>query len=75
MSLYYDAAPLLLPGPDQQGSLKSRVFNSKDHKSSPKQIFALVSEASKWSPITSEIIENSQLLQLERKVRTSRLSP
>ena len=75
MSLYYDAAPLLLPSPDQAGSLKSRVFNSKDHKSPPKQIFALVSEASKWSPIISEVIEKSQLLQLERKVRISSLSP
>ena len=68
MSLYYDAAPLLLFNPDQASSLKSRVFNSKDHKSSPKQIFALVSEASKWSSIISEIIEESRLLQLERKV-------
>ena len=75
MSLYYDAAPLLLASPDQASSLKSRVFTSKDHKSPPKQIFALVSEASKWSPIISEVIEKSQLLQLERKVRTSRLSP
>ncbi len=68
MSLYYDAAPLLLPNLDQAGSLKSRIFNSKGHKSPPKQIFALVSEASKWSPVLSEVIEKSQLLQLERKV-------
>lgn len=71
MSLYYDAAPLLLPMPDQAGSLKSLVFNSKSHKSPPKQIYALVSEASKWSPVLSEIIEKSQLLQIERKVRSS----
>lgn len=74
MSLYYDAAPLLLPNSNQAGSLKSRVFNSKGHKSSPKQIFALVSEASKWSPVLSEIIERSQLLQLERKVRSNSAS-
>ena len=71
MSLYYDAAPLLLPQPDQSGSLKSRVFSSIVHKAPPKQIFALVSEASKWSPVLSEVIEKSQLLQLERKVRVS----
>lgn len=68
MSLYHDAAPLLLRSPDQTGSLKSRLFNAKDLKSTPKQVFALVSEASKWSPILSEVIEKSQLLQLERKV-------
>ena len=75
MSLYFDAAPLLLPNPDQAGSLKLRIFNSKGHKSSPKQIFALVSQTSKWSQVLSDVIERSQLLQLERKVRTSNLSP
>lgn len=74
MSLYYDAAPLLLPSSDQAGSFKSRIFNSKGHKSSPKQIFALVNETSKWSPVLSEVIERSQLLQLERKVRPNNLS-
>lgn len=69
MSLYYDAAPLLVSSPDAGGSLKSRVFSSKDLKSPPKQVFALVSEASKWSPVLVDVIERSQLLQLERKVR------
>ena len=75
MSLYYDAAPLLLPSSDQSGSLKSRIFNSKGHKSSPKQIFAVVSEAAKWSPVLSEVIQKSQLLQLERRVRPSNHPP
>ena len=75
MSLYYDAAPLLLATSEQPGSLKSRVFNSKGHKSPPKQIFALVSEVTKWSPVLSEVVEKSELLQLERKVRASNLSP
>ena len=75
MSLYYDAAPLLLASSEQTGSLESRVFNSKGNKSPPKQIFALVSEATKWSPVLSEVIEKSQLLQLERKVSASDLSP
>ena len=75
MSLYYDAAPLLLASSDQTGSLKSRVFNSQGHKSPPKQIFALVSEATKWSPVLSEVVERSQLLQLERKVRANNPSP
>lgn len=67
MALYYDAAPLLSSS-EQTGSLKSRVFNSRDIKSSPKQVYALVSEASKWSSILTEVIEKSQLLQYERKV-------
>ena len=68
MSLYYDAAALLMPSADQAGGLKSRVFNSKDLKSPPKQVYALVSEASKWSSVLSEVVEKSQLLRLERKV-------
>ena len=75
MSLYYDAAPLLLPSSDQAGSLKSRIFNLKGHKSSPKQIFAVVSEASKWSTVLSDVIDKSQLLQLERKVCPSNRPP
>ena len=69
MSLYYDAAPFLVSASDAQGSLKSRVFGSKDLKSQPKQVYALVSEAAKWSPLLVEVIDQSQLLQLERKVR------
>lgn len=68
MSLYYDAAPLLVSSGDSDSSLKSKVFNSKDLKSPPKQIYALVIEAAKWSPVLVEVIEKSQLLKLERKV-------
>lgn len=66
MSLYFEAAPFL--GQGQIGSLKSRVFASKLNKSSPTQIFALVSEASKWSAVLKEVVENSGLLLAERKV-------
>ena len=69
MSLYYDAAPLLLSGPGQpSGSLKIRTFGAKNLKSPSTQVYALVSEASKWSPILKEVVEKSQLLVLERKV-------
>lgn len=74
MSLYYDAAPLLVSASDKDGSLKSRVFSNKDLKSPPKQVFALVSEASKWSPVLVDVIERSQLLQLERKVSSEVLN-
>ena len=68
MSLYYDAAPLLVSASDSAGSLKSRVFGSKDLKCPPKQVFALVTEASKWSTFLAEVIERSQLLKHEHKV-------
>ncbi|KAL8907245.1 MAG: hypothetical protein Q9171_005932 [Xanthocarpia ochracea] len=67
MSLYYDAAKFLVLSKDQSGSLKSRVFGTKDLRSSPKQVYAIVAEASKWSPILAEVVEKSQLMQYERK--------
>ena len=71
MSLYYDAAPLL--SPRQIGSLKSRVFGAKGLKAPPTQVFALVTEASKWSEILTEVIEKTALLQHERKVNLASL--
>lgn len=68
MSLYHEAAQFLQPTSDQLGSLKSRIFSSKSLKSAPKQVFALVIEVSKWSEVLSEVVENSRLLQHERKV-------
>lgn len=68
MSLYYESTPFL-----SQGSLKSQVFSSKSLKSAPKQVFALVSEATKWSVVLTEVIENSQLLAYERKVSCNSL--
>ena len=69
MSLYYETAPYLLSD-GNSASLKSRLFEStkEQTKSSPKQIYALASEAASWSPVLAEVIENSQLLDLERKV-------
>ena len=74
MSLYFDAAPLLLSGAEPSGSLKTRVFSFKGIKSSTKQVYALLSEASKWSPILTEVIERSRLLQHERKVCDDHIS-
>ena len=69
MSLYYETAPFLLSDGDS-ASLKSRLFDctKEQIKSSPKQIYALASEAASWSPVVAEVIESSQLLDLERKV-------
>ncbi|MCJ1284876.1 hypothetical protein MMC26_004213 [Xylographa opegraphella] len=68
MSLYYEAAGFIEPLAPQASSLKSRVYNAKNLKSTPAQVFALVSEASKWSPILKEVVEKSQLLLHERKL-------
>ena len=69
MALYYEAAPLLQSDADRIGSLKSQIFNSLNLKSKPLQLYALVTEAIKWSTILSEVIEKSQLLKAERKVQ------
>ncbi|MCJ1402138.1 hypothetical protein MMC11_005357 [Xylographa trunciseda] len=68
MSLYYEAVSFIAPSDTQESSLKSRIYNAKNLKSKPAQLFALVSEASKWSSILKEVVENSQLLLLERKL-------
>ena len=68
MSLYYEAAALLANPSKTGGSLKSRIYKQNDLKSSPPQIFALVTETSKWSPVLKTVIERSGLLREERKV-------
>ncbi len=68
MALYYEAASLLSSASEDGGSLKSRIYNSKTLKSNPAHLFALVSEASKWSTVLKEVIEKSGVLPLERKV-------
>jgi putative methyltransferase len=70
MSLYYEAADLLEAPTNAGGSLKSRIFNKKDLKSQPAQIYALAIETCKWSSILKEVVENSEILRLERKVRS-----
>jgi hypothetical protein len=68
MSLYYEAAAVLANSDNIGGSLKSRIFNKKDLKSTPGQIFALVAESSKWSVVLKDVIEKTKLLAEERKV-------
>ncbi|KAH0543272.1 hypothetical protein FGG08_002436 [Glutinoglossum americanum] len=69
MSLYHEAASILTGPVDVGGSLKSRVYNNKTLKSSPAHLYALVSETIKWSGVLREVIERSQLLSVEKKVR------
>ncbi|KAE8451305.1 hypothetical protein EG329_004470 [Mollisiaceae sp. DMI_Dod_QoI] len=68
MSLYYEAADLLTAPANAGGSLKSRIFSKKDLKSQPAQIYALAIETCKWSFVLKEVIENADILRLERKV-------
>ncbi|MCJ1475493.1 hypothetical protein MMC13_004156 [Lambiella insularis] len=68
MSLYYEAAGFLTTRDQHVRSLKSRVYNAKELKSTPAQVYALVSEASRWSPIMKEVVETSQVLSHERKL-------
>ena len=73
MSLYYETAKYIINTDrgNGAGSLKTRIFGQKDTKCPPKQIFALATEATRWSEVLSEVIEKTQLLQHERKVRDS----
>lgn len=71
MSLYYEAAAILANEDKIGGSLKSRIFKKKDLKSSPGQLFAIIAESSKWSPVLKDVIERTGLLVEERKVRTA----
>ena len=76
MSLYYEAAAVLANRDRTGGSLKSRIYKQKDLKSSPAQLFALITEASKWSTVLKNVVENCGLLAEEKKARAvySRLS-
>ena len=67
MSLYYDAN-LVLSDNSANGSLKSRIFNHKSLKSTPGQIYALISESAKWSLVLKVVIEKAGILPMERKV-------
>ena len=68
MSLYYEAAAVLANADSAGGSLKSRTYAKKELKSTPGQIFALVTEASKWSVVLKDVIEKCGILAEERKL-------
>ena len=68
MALYYDGVAVLTTPASIGGSFKSRIYSSKSLKSSPAQVFALVTEAAKWDVVLKEVIEKADLLSLEPKV-------
>jgi putative methyltransferase len=69
MSLYYEAADILSNAEKAGGSLKSRIYGKKGLKSSPANVYALVSEATKWSAVLKDVVEKSGLLKEEKKVQ------
>lgn len=68
MSLYYEAATILENADNVGGSLTSRIYGKKGLKSKPTAIYALVTEATKWSAVLKDVVENSGILKLEKKV-------
>lgn len=69
MSLYHEAAEILQKAKKNSGSLKSIVFGTKTWKTDAKTLFALSSEAAKWSEVLSEVVERSGVLGVEKSVR------
>ncbi|KAL5426499.1 hypothetical protein PMIN07_004551 [Paraphaeosphaeria minitans] len=68
MSLYYEAAAVLANSENAGGSLKSRIYKNNGLKTLPAQLFALISEASKWSLVLKDVIERCGLLAEEKKL-------
>ncbi|GAD98326.1 NOL1/NOP2/sun domain protein, putative [Paecilomyces variotii No. 5] len=68
MSLYYDAASILTAPSSTGGSFKSRIYNARNLKASPAQVFALIIETSKWDTFLKEVIEKADFLHLEPKL-------
>lgn len=71
MSLYHEAASVLQQDSSSGGNLRSRVFNKKDLKSPPNQVYALALETCKWSAVLTEVIDHSQILKHEKKASPS----
>lgn len=71
MSLYHEAAEILTTASEQGGSLKTNVFRKKDWKTDRKTLFALSTEAAKWSEVLSEVVERSEVLRVEKQVGLS----
>ncbi|ORY70060.1 NOL1/NOP2/sun family protein [Pseudomassariella vexata] len=68
MSLYHETAEVLSASGPAGGNLKTRIFGKKDLKTSQQQIYALAVETCKWSPVLKEVIENADILRVERKL-------
>jgi len=71
MSLYHEAASILDETRAKKCSIKSLVYTvkkGKEWKSDPKALFALSTEAAKWSEVLAEVVGRSGVLGVERMV-------
>lgn len=69
MSLYYEAAKFIADAQASQTRLLgSQIYGSDELKSKPAHIVALISEAGKWSPVISSVVEAAEILKLQHKV-------
>jgi putative methyltransferase len=68
MSLYHEAAAVLEKVNKGKTSLKAEIFGKKTWKTDGKVLFALTSEAAKWSSILAEVVEKSGILKIEKQV-------
>ncbi|KAK0925002.1 hypothetical protein LTR91_004192 [Friedmanniomyces endolithicus] len=69
MSLYHEAASILDETRAKKCSIKSLVYTvkkGKEWKSDPKALFALSTEAAKWSEVLAEVVGRSGVLGVER---------
>ncbi|KAK4574992.1 hypothetical protein LTR86_000842 [Recurvomyces mirabilis] len=66
MSLYHEAAKILTDSRTKKTSVKSLVYTNQFWKSDQKTLFALSTEAAKWSEVLSEVVERSGILKVER---------
>lgn len=71
MSLYHEAAAVLEKVNKGKTSLKAEIFGKKTWKTDGKVLFALTSEAAKWSSILAEVVEKSGILKIEKQVCVS----
>lgn len=68
MSLYYDAVNFLVRPAGSDESLATILHRASSAKTKASQVYALVSEATKWSSVLSGIIEQTEILKHEKKV-------
>ncbi|KAH9836012.1 25S rRNA (cytosine-C(5))-methyltransferase rcm1 [Teratosphaeria destructans] len=71
MSLYHEAAGVLESARTSGSSIKTLVYGRKTWKSDPKTLFALSTEAAKWSEVLSEVVKDSGILTFEKALSPS----
>ena len=72
-NIYTEASNILLT--HKSGSLKSRIYSahnaSQNSRASPARLYALIMETLKHQDLLNEVIKNSGILSIEKKVLLS----